>query len=169
MVLHSDVKNFSSTEKPSAEIFLETKRQTEEKFFCSLHPAARHWLPIGHPDAPEHYQCDQCSPPPARAFVARYHTQAGQGHAPNLAEHSRGSGAHQGAGGAERYQQCTPIIINYERPACPHCMCRWIVEVDQGAYPDLRCWSCKRILSSDQIEQFTRQHLPTSKRKHKGQ
>lgn len=51
-----------------------------------------------------------------------------------------------------RSQPHQPIIINYERPACPACHCRWIVEIDQGEGVALRCWTCKRVVTQDELE-----------------
>lgn len=148
MVLHSDVKNglekiFSQSSDDEKII---SKNQLE-KIFCHLHPTARHWRPLGQSSSP--WLCEICSPPPNAKMVGNWSGD------PPLADTRASGHGHQGAGVAASpqptYRPSLPVTINYEQSACPTCHCSWIVEVDLPTSLALRCWSCKRDLTPDEL------------------
>ena len=132
MVLHNDVKNGLV-------------------FSCPSHPVARHWLPIGRPDLPGNYLCGTCRPPSIPVMVERWHGEPGS----TAARQSTSPGQP-----CQPYQPCPTVVINYERPICPACHCRWVMEVDLASGLAMRCWSCKAIITADHIELLLRQPRP---------
>lgn len=42
----------------------------------------------------------------------------------------------------------TSTIVSYERPACPHCQCHWLIEhnTHEAANASLQCWSCRKAI-----------------------
>lgn len=148
MVLHSDVKNGleKNFSQPAIDEKIISKNQLE-KIFCHSHPTARHWRPLGQPSSP--WQCEICSPPPNAKMVGSWLGD------PPLADTRASGHVHEGAGVIDppqpTYQPSPPITINYEQPACPTCHCSIIVEVDLPDTTAVRCWSCKRDLTPDDL------------------
>lgn len=142
MVLHSDVKNGleKNFSQPAIDEKIISKNQLK-KIFCHSHPTARHWRALGQPSSP--WLCEICSPPPNAKMVGSWSGD------PPLADTRASGQEHQGAGAT--YRPSPPITVNYEQPACPICHCSIIVEVDLPTSLALRCWSCKRDLTLDEL------------------
>lgn len=144
-------KNFSSKSQ--------NEKPAQENQLCQHHTSARHWLPRGSTDHPDHYLCEACTPPPAPAFVSRWHDDQARARMRTNAHDNAPSLA---AGAPTNYTPALPIIVNYERPACPTCHCRWIVEVDTQASLRLQCWSCKKLITHDELSTELSKPKPTS-------
>ena len=102
------------------------------------------WLAVGLNDIGENYRCEKCDPPPAKSFVKKM--RSGEIKSPSSSGCPSSAGAQP-----DQHEPLAPIIINYEQPACPTCHCSIIVEVDLPNALALRCWSCKRDLSPDEL------------------
>lgn len=102
------------------------------------------WLAVGSSDVDENYRCEKCDPPPSKSFVKKFRSSDSLSPSP--------SGSYSVAGDhRDEYEPLAPITINYEQPACPTCHCSFIVEVDLPNTLALRCWSCKRDLTPDEL------------------
>lgn len=125
---------------------------------CEKHKNKKFWLQVGQADLPENYHCEECRPPPSKAFAQRWREQAGE--QPTATATTLDEG-----------EYAPPLhITNYEQPACPHCGCRWIAEhvthtVVTADAPTLQCWSCKRPISQDDLfrELLKPKPLPATK------
>lgn len=102
------------------------------------------WLAVGSSDIDENYRCEKCDPPPSKSFVKKIRSSNPQAPSPSGCPSSVGDHRNE-------YEPLAPITINYEQPACPTCHCSIIVEVDLPTSLALRCWSCKRDLTPDDI------------------
>ncbi len=132
-MLHDDVKNFS---------------QQASSTPCPLHPAAPSWLPIGQPDNPTNYRCSQCSPPPAKAFIAKTLGNC----PPSLVDAAAHAQVQANVQAQAQYTPCPPRTIAYEQPACPSCHGFWITEIDQPDRLMLRCHTCKREVEPAELQ-----------------
>jgi hypothetical protein len=124
------------------------------QIFCNSHPVSPHWLPIGKPDDQTNYQCAKCKPPPAKAFVAKWHDHGAVDSRTH--DHARASTIQEAAPAphlaATSPEPSSPIIVAYERAVCPACRCSWVVELDLRSGITLRCYTCKRELIQQQID-----------------
>jgi len=102
------------------------------------------WLAVGSSDVDENYRCEKCDPYIAKSFIKKM--RSGDSQAPSPTGSQSLAGDHR-----DEYEPLAPITINYEQPACPTCHCSWIVEVDLPDTTALRCWSCKRDLTPDDL------------------
>lgn len=77
----------------------------------------------------------------------------------------------------------TATIISYERPACPHCQCHWLVDTSETLtdnttntpHASLQCWSCRKaipvadVLPDASGEATERRMLPWAGRERAGE
>ena len=123
-------------------------------YFCNIHPTAQHWLPLGQSDQPEHYRCMTCHPPPARAFVAKvYPLVDTHSHALSPTSQSSSVLSIRTQSVIHEYPLHSPITLTYERAACPQCHGRWITEIDQPSGVVIRCWSCRYVMTIDELHE----------------
>lgn len=166
MVLHFDVKNGLEKNQSNNPI---------QAAGCHMHAGSPHWLPIGQPDYPAGYRCATCTPPPSRAFVQRWaaddHATTDHAEALTLVDRLPAPPPSPspipppiaGPTHAPPHRPSPPCLISYERPMCPVCACRWLVEVDSHVGMTVRCWTCKRIISDAELSDQLSKPKPTHK------